>query len=196
VSADGKKLATGGRDKAVKVWDISKPKVPAPAVLTGHTNPVLALTFAPSGDALVSVADEQMRVWDVSGDTPKAGAVVVLGGKARSVSVSPDGKKIVTAGSPETNRVWAFNAGKPENPVPFNTDKRGAFSGTFSPDGASIACAALLSETEERILVTTETEKKHDIKTGLHVHMVAFAPDGKHLAAVTESDTLLIRLPK
>jgi WD40 repeat protein len=107
VSPDGKKLATGGRDKAVKVWDISKPKIPAAEILTGHTNPVLALAFAPSGDSLVSVADEQMRVWDVSGDKPTAGAVATLGGKARSVSVSPDGKKIVTAGSPETNRVWS-----------------------------------------------------------------------------------------
>ena len=114
VSADGKKLATGGRDKVIKVWDISKPKVPAPAVLTGHTNPVLGLAFTPTGDALVSVADEQMRVWDTSGEKAKAGAVATLGGKARSVAVSPDGKKIVTAGSPETNRVWAFNDGKPE----------------------------------------------------------------------------------
>jgi WD40 repeat protein len=199
VSADGKKLATGGRDKAIKVWDISKAKVPAPTVLTGHTNPVLALAFAPSGDSLVSVADEQMRLWDTSGEKAKAGAVATLGGKARSVAISPDGKKIVTAGSPETNRVWEFNDGKPEKPVPFNTDGRGAFSAVFSPDGSTIACAAFLpnsSEGEERILVTTEGEKKHDVRTGLHVHKVAFAPDGRHLAAVTESGTLLVRLPK
>lgn len=199
VSPDGKKLATGGRDKVIKVWDISKPKTPTPSVLTGHTNPVLALAFAPSGDALVSVADEQMRVWDTSGENAKAGAVVPLGGKARSVAVSPDGKKVVTAGSPETNRVWEFNDGKPEKPVPFNTDGRGAFSAAFSPDGTTIACAAFLpnlSEAEERILVTTEGEKKFDLRTGLHVHKVAFAPDGRHLAAVTESGTLIVRLPK
>lgn len=196
VSADGKKLATGGRDKVIKVWDISKPRTPPPAVLTGHTNPVLGLAFSPSGEALVSVADEQMRVWDTSGDKAKAGATVALGGKARSVAFSPDGKKIVTAGSPETNRVWAFNDGKPDKATPFATDGRGAFSAAFSPDGTAIACAALLSETEERILVTTEGEKKLDLKTGLHVHAVAFAPDGRHLVAVTESGTLIVRLAK
>lgn len=60
-SADGRRLAVGANDGLITIWDLaSKEEV---ATLAGHTRTVLALSFLPDGDTLVSVGVDQIRVW-------------------------------------------------------------------------------------------------------------------------------------
>lgn len=67
---DGKKykgsfLASGSRDKTIKIWDISTGQ--AIITLVGHDNWVRGLLFHPSGKYLISVSDDKsIRVWDIS----------------------------------------------------------------------------------------------------------------------------------
>lgn len=70
-SPDGATLATGGKDRTVRIWDLrtGRPR----HVLTGHASTIGALAFSPDGLQLVSstgvdvVAGEQpVRVWDVA----------------------------------------------------------------------------------------------------------------------------------
>lgn len=194
---DGKSLATGGRDKAVRLWDISKAKVGS-VTLDGHEDGVQAVVFAPDGKTLFSAggADEQVRVWDVSGEKPKAGEVVKPGGKVVRLAVSADGTKLATAGQKGASKVWAVTDGKLEEAAALETD-RPVSSVVFAPDGGSLAGVVLHSATEDRVFVwNRDGTKKHEFKFDLHLHAVAFAPDGRHLAVVTEVQTLLVRIPK
>ncbi|MHB8524498.1 MAG: WD40 domain-containing protein, partial [Limisphaerales bacterium] len=60
-STDGRRLAVGANDGLITIWDLaSKEEV---ATLAGHTRTVLALSFLPDGDTLVSVGVDQIRVW-------------------------------------------------------------------------------------------------------------------------------------
>ncbi|KAG8908519.1 protein with putative role during mitosis [Tulasnella sp. 403] len=57
-------IATGARDKIIKLWDVTTGQVLRN--LAGHTNWVRALVFHPTGKFLLSAADDySIRVWDL-----------------------------------------------------------------------------------------------------------------------------------
>lgn len=61
---NGPFLASGSRDKTIKIWDISTGM--CMFSLIGHDNWVRGIVFHPGGKILVSVADDKtLRVWDI-----------------------------------------------------------------------------------------------------------------------------------
>ncbi|KAG2752677.1 dynein regulator [Suillus brevipes Sb2] len=61
----GAYVATGSRDKTVKLWDVQSGQMIKN--LAGHDNWVRALVFHPSGKLLLSAADDKtIRVWELS----------------------------------------------------------------------------------------------------------------------------------
>jgi len=202
VTSDGKKLASGGRDKALKIWDLTKPKAALLATLTDHKDDVRGVAFSPDGNHLISVSPEekQLRVWDATSDKPKAVEVVKLPAPAIGVNFSPDGKAIVLAGSRGTGAVWTFKDGKLDDPVDLETgdkEKRVILTANFSADGSLIAGVLAHSRTEDRVVVwTKDGKKKHEFKYDAHVPAAGFVTDNRHLVAVTDSGTFIIRLPK
>jgi WD40 repeat protein len=69
LSPDGKEVATGSGDGAVRLWDIDMGKVVKK--FTGHTDRVWSVSWRPNGGRVVSGSDDEtFRVWDVeNGET-------------------------------------------------------------------------------------------------------------------------------
>ncbi|WP_329282474.1 WD40 repeat domain-containing protein [Streptomyces sp. NBC_01451] len=118
-SPDGKTLATAstivaqesGRDVPVQVWNVADGKLRT--TLTGHTNGVESMAFAPDGTLVTASTDHTVRLWNV---TTKKATKTLGGGDDLSVydmALSPDGKVIATwAGDKQPVRLWNTATGK------------------------------------------------------------------------------------
>jgi WD40 repeat protein/serine/threonine protein kinase len=176
LSPDGKTLAWGGEDRAVRLWDLTTGE--GRGVLTGHTSKVAAVAFSPDGKMLASGSnDSTARLWDVAAGRELA---VLRGhklGSVRSVTFSPDGRLLATGGSDQTVRVWEIATGRLQATLTGHT--KWVESVVFSPDGKTLVSWGL-----------TEGTRLWDVATGqarADFPMIprsgpVFSPDGKTLA--------------
>jgi WD40 repeat protein len=109
-SADGKKLAAGGCDRLVRVWDLSGGYANAKLeqAIENHADWVFGVTFTQDGKHLLTASrDKTAKVWDL---TTKESILTFPDHQngVYGVAVKPDGKVGVSVG--EDNQVRFFNA--------------------------------------------------------------------------------------
>src|SRR6516162_4943192 len=91
-SPDGKTLASGSRDKTIKLWEVATGK--EQATLKGHTGEVWSVAYSPDGKTLASGSwDATIKLWDVQTGQERA----TLKGHTRgviSVAYNPSSKTL------------------------------------------------------------------------------------------------------
>jgi Tol biopolymer transport system component len=95
-SGDGRLVATGSRDKTVKLWDVRIGT--EVATFTGHQNLIEFLAFSPDGRTIASASwDKTVRLWEITSGKERA---VLQEHKLQALGVafSPDGRTLVTTG--------------------------------------------------------------------------------------------------
>ncbi|NIM12875.1 MAG: hypothetical protein GTO45_12180, partial [Candidatus Aminicenantes bacterium] len=134
-SPDGKTLASGSRDKTIRLWDIRTQK--ETATLKGHSDEVYSVAFGPDGKTLASGSkDITIRLWDIR--TQKVTATLTGHSQnVTSVAFSPDGKTLASGSKDKTIRLWDIRTQK-ETAV-LKGHSRGVTSVAFSPDGKTLA---------------------------------------------------------
>ena len=186
-SPDGRRIAAGCADGAVRIWDTSTGG--AGLTLGGDDKPVLSVAIGPSGDIIASASqDGTVRLWDA--DT---GAVrfrlAQHTGPVNSARFRPDGRRLVSASDDGTLKVWDTATGQCVLSIPGQSGPVHAAS--YGRDGRAIASAGV----DGRIRIwNAETGQLLATHTG-HADPVldlAFSPDGRSIALSSSDKTVIL----
>src|SRR5262245_17041903 len=108
VSADGKKLAAGGCDRLVRVWDLSPGYANAilEQTIENHADWVFGVVFAPDGKHLLTASrDKTAKVWDLS-TKESVMTFPEHQNTVYGVAVKADGKLGFSVGEDNQLRTW------------------------------------------------------------------------------------------
>lgn len=183
LTADGKKMATGGWDKTVRLWTVADGAL---VKTIEQDSPVNGVAFA-NKDRIVAAGahDGKIRLSNVeTGDR-----VGVLEGHERGISTivaSPDGRLLASAGIDKTVRVWDVATQTQLRVFKHHDDQ--VYGVAFTPDGQRVVSAG-----RDGFLIVwnlTTGEAMREIKAHDRiVWSVAATPDGRFVVSGSSDDT-------
>jgi WD40 repeat protein/tetratricopeptide (TPR) repeat protein len=184
-SPDGKRLASGGHDGAVKIWNAATGQ--EILTLRGHQG-VRCVDWSADGKRLASGgSDRTVRIWDEA-TGKQLFTFTGFAREVRSVAWSPDGQRLaagdrVRTGSPHklyTVRVWDAAEGREL------LDLKGRASAplAWSPDGKRLATGIGGEPPGVRVWDVAEGREVLSFSpAGWSLFVLAWSPDGKRLAS-------------
>jgi WD40 repeat protein/tRNA A-37 threonylcarbamoyl transferase component Bud32 len=218
IAPDGTRVAAGGPDSAVRIWD----ERGQATELAGHLGTVTHVVFSPNGALLASIGlDKRVRLWEAA-----TGRGVTLPERAvPPLAFAPDGARLVAAGDSGGVRVWQVatgatsvldTAGDQVASIAFTADGRLAAGGrdgrvrtwlaggatiagehggpirsvAFSADGAWLASAG--EDGAIRLWPRAGGEPRALRGHASWVAAIAFAPRGDRLASIGVDRTVRI----
>ena len=186
-SDDGKYLASGSKDKTVKIWDAQT--FQCLSTLEGHTDEVRSVSFSGDGKHLASSSmDNTVKIWEVQ--TPKCSATLEgHTSEVEGVSFSHDGKYVASASSDKTVKVWEVSTSQCIMTLQGHTAAVRCV--IFSRDGKLIASGS--NDTKVRIweMQTSQCIATLQGHTGI-VRSVKFSPDDQYLASGSRDSNVKI----
>jgi serine/threonine protein kinase len=133
----GPRLASGGADKLVKLWNLDT--LDRIRTYRGHQDFISALAFSPNGKLLASASiDGSIRVWSINSGRLQR-RLYGHRGRVGSLSFSPDGATLASSGTDGQLRIWDVSRGRTLRTITGHTGGINAVS--FSPDGTRLASA-------------------------------------------------------
>jgi eukaryotic-like serine/threonine-protein kinase len=114
-SPKGDRLAVGGIDKLVQVWDLATGRPVGPPL--PHDGPVVQVAFRPDERGVLAVSqDNTIRQWDARSGEP-LGPAILLEGQGCTAGFSPDGTILVTSDEKDGIRLWDVATGRRVGPT-------------------------------------------------------------------------------
>ncbi len=180
-SPDGSRIATGGRDYIIRVWDTLTGDLVMDT--EGHTDWITDLVFTPDGTQLISASrDNSIRRFDAS-----TGALLTVIGQhtndVTALAITPDNRYILSGGRDDMLKLWDIESG-------MLLDSRHHLESVWdiiiSPSGSYIASASDSGEIHlwrisDNQLILQSTITAHDDA----VTALTFSVDDDHLLSAS-----------
>jgi WD40 repeat protein/serine/threonine protein kinase len=178
VSPNGRWLAVGGMDGFIHLWDV-KAWVEV-RKFQAHDFYAKALAFSPDSSRLASGSwcEGSVKVWSI----PASEQITSLphGEGTTSLAFSPDGRRLVSAGTPSI-KVWGTETWQELLGPRGGEDEVESIA--FSPDGKRLGLGSW--DGTIKVWDAATWRKLHTLPSLGHVLAVAFSPDGTRIASST-----------
>jgi WD40 repeat protein len=208
-SHDHKILATGSKDKTIKLWDVKTGKIIR--TLEGHTNEVRSVSFSHNDEILATgSADKMIKLWNI-----KTGELIDTLQRhqdtVHSVSFSPKSNILATGSADKTIKLWNIKTRGSSLINTLRGHQKTVYSVSFSPDGETLATGSAdtmiklwnvlqsgkfisnfidpnakksTTKSASQSIPSTSSDRKNE------VYSVSFSPDGKTLATGSSDQTI------
>jgi serine/threonine protein kinase len=176
LSQDGKRLVSGGRDGAVRIWDVATGTQHGKT--NGHDGEVTAVAISADGRLIASgSSDKTAKIWDAA--TGRELGTLAHRGTVYTVAFSPDGKTLASGGWDKIIRLSDVATASQRSIL--RGHAQDVRSLAFSPDGRTLASG---SEDWTVKLWDLATEKERQTLHGQKsaIYCLAFSPDGEIIA--------------
>ena len=183
-SPDGVYLATAGRDRTARVWNL---KTEREVIRLEHGAGVNAVAFSPYGRTLSTASwDGTARLWELPSGRELLRSV--HSGGAEVAAFSPDGRSVASGGSSGAIRVWDLSRGDEVARMRLSDEVRAV---SFSPDGSTLATGD--SDGFVRLWALGGEPKSPAIKLPVvKIDRLVFSQNGSHLAARWSSSEVFL----
>ncbi|MGE5656038.1 MAG: protein kinase domain-containing protein [Actinomycetota bacterium] len=185
-SPDGLTLASGSKDKTIKIWDVATGNLIRN--FTGDGSAIWSVAYNSNGTQLASGTSYwRILLWDLK--TGQLIRTVEHNGAVWSVAISQDGKILASASGDKTVKVWNLETGNLIYSLADHSDY--VYSVALSPDGK-----LLVSGSKDKTITIVEVETGRLLKTleghSDQVRSVAISADGKTLVSGSYDGTIKI----
>jgi WD40 repeat protein len=184
VSADGKHVLSGGKDRSIRLWELASGK--ELRCLVEPAQDVAGLAFAPDGRQFLSAAGATLYLWDL-----QTGRVLTRftghTSTVRAVAFAPGGRRALSGGDDRTVRFWDVQTGRDWRRFTGHTGE--VTSVAFAPDGRLALSGSRDGSLRLWDLQTAKELPRFAAQKG-PVLSVAWSPDGRQVLA-TYFDTTL-----
>jgi WD40 repeat protein len=195
LSTDGDKIAAGGTDGTIWLWDArsGKPLFPNiqagdPTLAGGSDNAVRSLAFSKAGDLVISgTAKGAVQMWDTAtgqevGRAPDPKAPIV------SLAIGPDGRFVAYGQDDGGILTWDATGPLAEQPLRAMKSNHGAITGLAVSEDGLLILAGSRDGTVTVWNTRTRTQDGPDMRVGdsatpAPVWAVAASPDSSHIVA-------------
>ena len=186
-SPDGTRLASGGDDTTVRLWDLTN--ADASMTLEKHTSWANVLAFSPDGGMLASGStDKTVQLWNTTTGEPVATFTGHING-ITALAFSPDGTTLVSGSADGMIRFWNTQTRAPlSDRITGHTQLTRA--ATFFEDRRGEVTSPLLASAAFNGVITlwdVKTSKKSTVHRTEHrdwFPTLAFSPDGTKLVSL------------
>ena len=188
---DGRTVAGGGEDGAVRLWDVDTGR--ERGLPEGHAAAVRCVAYSPDGTRLASAgADRAVQVYATdSGQLLKRIPMPTI---SDAVTFSADGRRLLATADDSSLTVWDAGTWKPATVVAH----RGFVPGLAACPVAPLAATGGYDGTVRLWDLRDAVPHGPALGGGLFdggALEVAFAPDGRYLAAATRNGPVVVRVP-